>query len=237
MSTFLFLAAICLFVAASILLETDASPKNKKLKKGSSSSGKAQSTPVPKANSSAGGIKHLLPAMSECTLSWTTDSADVHFLVGDEKEPLPAHKAILANAKAAAAGTGSSEEITPVKASHVFGHSFGFEVRKCWTSKKSFWGNFTVIWNSVYPSNALGGFQFIRNTLAPLVKEHGLENVPFSPKVQLRAPLEWTGKIRRVNKDARTRHKRIRDGEKWRTMLIPGVEMGKEITPQKLCTK
>uniref|UniRef100_A0A914HSS9 BTB domain-containing protein n=1 Tax=Globodera rostochiensis TaxID=31243 RepID=A0A914HSS9_GLORO len=116
MPTFLFLAAICLLVAASILLETDASPKNKKLEKGSSSSGKAQSTPVPKANSSAGR---------------TGDSADVYFLVGDEKELLPAHKAILAeasdvfvamfrfdeaNAKAAAAaGTGPSEEIKPVE--------------------------------------------------------------------------------------------------------------------------
>uniref|UniRef100_A0A914H613 B30.2/SPRY domain-containing protein n=1 Tax=Globodera rostochiensis TaxID=31243 RepID=A0A914H613_GLORO len=124
MPTFLFLAAICLLVAASILLETDASPRKKtKFEKGSSSSGKAQSTPVPKANSSAGGIKHLLPAMSECTLSGTTDSADVHFLI------LPAHKAILAevsdvfkamfrydeaNAKAAA-GTGPSEEIKPVE--------------------------------------------------------------------------------------------------------------------------
>ncbi|KAI3408204.1 hypothetical protein GPALN_012050 [Globodera pallida] len=38
--------------------------------------------------------------------------------------------------------------------------------------------------SSVYPSNAVGAYQFIRNTLAPLVKEHGLENVPFSPKVQ-----------------------------------------------------
>ncbi|KAI3408853.1 hypothetical protein GPALN_007449 [Globodera pallida] len=37
---------------------------------------------------------------------------------------------------------------------------------------------------SVYPSNAVGAYQFIRNTLAPLVKEHGLANVPFSPKVQ-----------------------------------------------------
>uniref|UniRef100_A0A914HCK4 BTB domain-containing protein n=1 Tax=Globodera rostochiensis TaxID=31243 RepID=A0A914HCK4_GLORO len=100
MATFLFLAAICLLVAASILLETDASPKNKKLEKGSSSSGKAQSTPMPKANSSAEGIKHLLPAMSECTLSGTTDSADVHFLVGkgNKKELLLAHKAILAEA-------------------------------------------------------------------------------------------------------------------------------------------
>uniref|UniRef100_A0A914HZ46 B30.2/SPRY domain-containing protein n=1 Tax=Globodera rostochiensis TaxID=31243 RepID=A0A914HZ46_GLORO len=117
MPTFLFLAAICLLVAASILLETDASPKNKKLEKGSSSSGKAQSTPVPKANSLAGRTDH---------------PADVHFLVGEgeEKELLPAHKAILAevsdvfkamfrydeaNAKAAAAGTGPSEEIKPVE--------------------------------------------------------------------------------------------------------------------------
>uniref|UniRef100_A0A183BLQ6 Chloroplast protein-transporting ATPase n=1 Tax=Globodera pallida TaxID=36090 RepID=A0A183BLQ6_GLOPA len=38
--------------------------------------------------------------------------------------------------------------------------------------------------SSVYPSNAVGAYQFIRDTLAPLVKEHGLENVPFSPKVQ-----------------------------------------------------
>uniref|UniRef100_A0A914H7K9 B30.2/SPRY domain-containing protein n=1 Tax=Globodera rostochiensis TaxID=31243 RepID=A0A914H7K9_GLORO len=132
MPTFLFLAAICLLVAASILLETDASPKtNAKLEKGSSSSGKAQSTPVPKANSSAGGIKHFLPAMSACTPSWTTNSADVHFLVGDEKEPLPAHKAILAetsdvfermfrfdeaNAKAAAA---AGTEIKPVEVPDV----------------------------------------------------------------------------------------------------------------------
>ncbi|KAI3408210.1 BTB/POZ domain-containing protein 3 [Globodera pallida] len=102
MATFLFLTAFCLLVVASILLETDASPKNKKpkLEKGSSSSGKAQSTQVPKADSSAGGIKHLLPAMSACTLSWPTDNADVHFLVGegDEKKLLPAHKAILAKA-------------------------------------------------------------------------------------------------------------------------------------------
>ncbi|KAI3407412.1 hypothetical protein GPALN_002294 [Globodera pallida] len=139
MPTFLFLAAICLLVGACILLETDASPKNKKPKfeKGSSSSGKAQSTPVPKADSSAAGIKHLLPAMSACTLSWPTDNADVHFLVGkdDEKELLPAHKAILekasdvfermfrfdeANAKAAAAaGTGFSEEIKPVEVPDV----------------------------------------------------------------------------------------------------------------------
>uniref|UniRef100_A0A914HAR7 B30.2/SPRY domain-containing protein n=1 Tax=Globodera rostochiensis TaxID=31243 RepID=A0A914HAR7_GLORO len=122
MPTFLFLAAICLLVAASTLLETDASPKNKKLEKGSSSSGKAQSTPVPKANSSA-GLR-------------TTDSPDVHFLVGegDEKELLPAHKAILAevsdvfkamfrydeaNAKAAAAGTGSSKKIKPVEVPDV----------------------------------------------------------------------------------------------------------------------
>uniref|UniRef100_A0A914H7M3 BTB domain-containing protein n=1 Tax=Globodera rostochiensis TaxID=31243 RepID=A0A914H7M3_GLORO len=77
MPTFLFLAAICLLVAASILLETDASPKkNTKLEKGASSSGKAQSTPV----------------------SWTTDRADVHFLVGDEQELVKAHKAILAKA-------------------------------------------------------------------------------------------------------------------------------------------
>uniref|UniRef100_A0A914H6U7 B30.2/SPRY domain-containing protein n=1 Tax=Globodera rostochiensis TaxID=31243 RepID=A0A914H6U7_GLORO len=118
MPTFLFLAAICLLVAASILLETDASPKNKKpkLEKGSSSSGNAESTPVPKANSSA-GLR-------------TDHRADVHFLVGDIKELLPAHKAILAeasdvfermfrfdeaNAKSAAAGTGSSEEIKPVE--------------------------------------------------------------------------------------------------------------------------
>uniref|UniRef100_A0A914HVC3 Uncharacterized protein n=1 Tax=Globodera rostochiensis TaxID=31243 RepID=A0A914HVC3_GLORO len=71
--------------------------------------------------------------MSACTLSCMTDSADVHFLVGDEKELLPAHKAIMekasdvfkamfrydeANAKAAAAaGTVgfSSEEIKPVE--------------------------------------------------------------------------------------------------------------------------
>uniref|UniRef100_A0A914H9R0 Uncharacterized protein n=1 Tax=Globodera rostochiensis TaxID=31243 RepID=A0A914H9R0_GLORO len=46
MPTFLFLAAICLLVAASILLETDASPKkNAKLEKGAPSSGKAQSSP------------------------------------------------------------------------------------------------------------------------------------------------------------------------------------------------
>uniref|UniRef100_A0A183CQ28 BACK domain-containing protein n=1 Tax=Globodera pallida TaxID=36090 RepID=A0A183CQ28_GLOPA len=38
-----------------------------------------------------GGDKgNLLPAMSACTLSWPTDSADVHFLVGegDEKKLL-----------------------------------------------------------------------------------------------------------------------------------------------------
>uniref|UniRef100_A0A183CKT3 BTB domain-containing protein n=1 Tax=Globodera pallida TaxID=36090 RepID=A0A183CKT3_GLOPA len=75
--------------------------------------------------------------MSACTLSWPTDNADVHFLVGkdDEKELLPAHKAILekasdvfermfrfdeANAKAAAAaGTGFSEEIKPVEVPDV----------------------------------------------------------------------------------------------------------------------
>uniref|UniRef100_A0A914HAN9 Uncharacterized protein n=1 Tax=Globodera rostochiensis TaxID=31243 RepID=A0A914HAN9_GLORO len=136
MPTFLFLAAICLLVAASTLLETDASPnKNKKLDKGSSSSGKAQSTPAPKANSLAGRMMDLLPAMSACTLSWTTDSADVHFLVGDKKKLVKAHKAILAkasdvfktmfrydeaNAKsAAAAGTGSSKKIKPVEVPDV----------------------------------------------------------------------------------------------------------------------
>uniref|UniRef100_A0A914HNB0 B30.2/SPRY domain-containing protein n=1 Tax=Globodera rostochiensis TaxID=31243 RepID=A0A914HNB0_GLORO len=46
MPTFLFLAAICLLVAASILLQTDASPRKKpKLEKGPSSSGNAESTP------------------------------------------------------------------------------------------------------------------------------------------------------------------------------------------------
>ncbi|KAI3413480.1 Ran-binding protein 9 [Globodera pallida] len=110
MPTFLFLTAISLLVTASVLLET-----------------------VPKANSSAEGIKHLLPAMSACTLSWPTDNADVHFLL------LPAHKAILekasgvfermfrfdeANAKAAAtaaaaAGTDPSEEIKPVEVTDV----------------------------------------------------------------------------------------------------------------------
>uniref|UniRef100_A0A183C7T3 B30.2/SPRY domain-containing protein n=1 Tax=Globodera pallida TaxID=36090 RepID=A0A183C7T3_GLOPA len=46
MPTFLFLAAICLLVGASILLETDASPKpNKKLEKGPSSAANAESTP------------------------------------------------------------------------------------------------------------------------------------------------------------------------------------------------
>uniref|UniRef100_A0A914HV08 Uncharacterized protein n=1 Tax=Globodera rostochiensis TaxID=31243 RepID=A0A914HV08_GLORO len=38
--------------------------------------------------------------------------------------------------------------------------------------------------SSVYPSNAVGAYQFISNTLAPLVEKHKLENVPFSPKVQ-----------------------------------------------------
>ncbi|KAI3408216.1 hypothetical protein GPALN_012062 [Globodera pallida] len=76
MPTFLFLGAIFLLVAASVLLET-----------GSSSSGKAQSTPVPKAL--ARRMKHLLD---------TGHPADVHFLVGDKKELLPAHKAILAKA-------------------------------------------------------------------------------------------------------------------------------------------
>ncbi|KAI3408839.1 BTB/POZ domain-containing protein 1, variant 2 [Globodera pallida] len=64
------------------------------------------------------------------------NAADVHFLVGegDEKELLPAHKAILekasdvfermfrfdeANAKAAAAGTGSPEEVKPVEVPDV----------------------------------------------------------------------------------------------------------------------
>ncbi|KAI3421821.1 hypothetical protein GPALN_012365 [Globodera pallida] len=66
--------------------------------------------------------------MSACTLLWPTDNADVHFLL------LPAHKAILekasdvfermfrfdeANAKAAAAGTGSSEEVKPVEVTDV----------------------------------------------------------------------------------------------------------------------
>uniref|UniRef100_A0A183BWT9 B30.2/SPRY domain-containing protein n=1 Tax=Globodera pallida TaxID=36090 RepID=A0A183BWT9_GLOPA len=51
MPTFLFLVAICLLVAASILLETDASPppkpnKNTKLEKGPSSAGNAESTPA-----------------------------------------------------------------------------------------------------------------------------------------------------------------------------------------------
>ncbi|KAI3413478.1 hypothetical protein GPALN_010968 [Globodera pallida] len=88
MPTFLFLAAIYLLVATSILLETDASPRKKtKLEKGSSSSGKAQSTSVPKAL--ARRMKHLLD---------TGHPADVHFLVGDKKELLPAHKAILAKA-------------------------------------------------------------------------------------------------------------------------------------------
>ncbi|KAI3422670.1 hypothetical protein GPALN_013168 [Globodera pallida] len=48
MPTFLFLVAICLLVGASILLETDASPKpkpNKKREKRPSSSGNAESTP------------------------------------------------------------------------------------------------------------------------------------------------------------------------------------------------
>uniref|UniRef100_A0A914H760 B30.2/SPRY domain-containing protein n=1 Tax=Globodera rostochiensis TaxID=31243 RepID=A0A914H760_GLORO len=130
MPTFLFLAAICLLVAASTLLETDASPRKKtKLEKGSSSSGKAQSTPVPKANSSAAGIKHLLPARSACTLSWTTDSADVHFLVGkeDKKELLPAHESILEKAsdvfeamfRFGSAGTGSSKKIKQVEVTDV----------------------------------------------------------------------------------------------------------------------
>ncbi|KAI3415287.1 BTB/POZ domain-containing protein 3 [Globodera pallida] len=138
MPTFFFFTAICLLVTASILLETDASPKpNKKREKGPSSSGNAESTRVPKADYSAGGIKHLLPAMSACTLSWPTDNADVLFLVGDKKELLPAHKAILAeasdvfermfrfdeaNAKAtaaAAAGTGFSEEVKPVEVTDV----------------------------------------------------------------------------------------------------------------------
>ncbi|KAI3407418.1 BTB/POZ domain-containing protein 3 [Globodera pallida] len=115
MSTFLFLVAICLLVGASILLETDASPPpkaNKKLEKGSSSSGKAQSTPA------------------------TSNGADVHFLVGkkDKQKLLPAHKAILAkasnvfermfpfdeeNAKAAAAGTAPSKKIKPVEVTDV----------------------------------------------------------------------------------------------------------------------
>uniref|UniRef100_A0A183CHV9 B30.2/SPRY domain-containing protein n=1 Tax=Globodera pallida TaxID=36090 RepID=A0A183CHV9_GLOPA len=48
MPTFIFFIAICLLVVASILLETDASPKpNKKLEKGPSSSGNAESTPGP----------------------------------------------------------------------------------------------------------------------------------------------------------------------------------------------
>uniref|UniRef100_A0A914ICX2 B30.2/SPRY domain-containing protein n=1 Tax=Globodera rostochiensis TaxID=31243 RepID=A0A914ICX2_GLORO len=122
MPTFLFLAAICLLVAASTLLVTDASPnKNTKLEKGSSSSGKAQSTQVPKANSSAVRTDH---------------PADVHFFVGegDEKELVKAHKAILAevsdvfkamfrfdeaNAKAAAVGTGSSKKIVHVEVPDV----------------------------------------------------------------------------------------------------------------------
>uniref|UniRef100_A0A914H767 BTB domain-containing protein n=1 Tax=Globodera rostochiensis TaxID=31243 RepID=A0A914H767_GLORO len=127
MPTFLFLAAICLLVVASILLETDASPKNKKLEKGSSSSGNAESTDTHarKANSLARRMRHLLD---------TGHRADVHFLVGkgDKKKLVKAHKAILeigsdvfvamfrfdeANAKAAAAaaGTGPSEEIKPVE--------------------------------------------------------------------------------------------------------------------------
>uniref|UniRef100_A0A914HCG9 Uncharacterized protein n=1 Tax=Globodera rostochiensis TaxID=31243 RepID=A0A914HCG9_GLORO len=128
MPTFLFLAAICILVAASILLETDASPnKNTKLERGSSSSGNAESTDTDarKANSLARRMRHLLD---------TGHRADVHFLVGkgDKKKLVKAHKAILeiasdvfvamfrfdeANAKAAAAaaGTGFSEEIKPVK--------------------------------------------------------------------------------------------------------------------------
>ncbi|KAI3420774.1 hypothetical protein GPALN_014395 [Globodera pallida] len=49
MTTFLFLVAICLLVGASIMLETDASPKpkpNKKREKRPSSSGNAESTPA-----------------------------------------------------------------------------------------------------------------------------------------------------------------------------------------------
>uniref|UniRef100_A0A914H003 BTB domain-containing protein n=1 Tax=Globodera rostochiensis TaxID=31243 RepID=A0A914H003_GLORO len=132
MHTFLFLAAICLLVAASILLETDASPKtNAKLQKGSSSSGKAQLT---QANSLARRMLNLLDS---------GDRADVHFLVGegDEKKLLPAHKAIMekassvfeamfrydeANAKAtaAAAGTDFSEEIKPVEVPDVKADAF-----------------------------------------------------------------------------------------------------------------
>uniref|UniRef100_A0A183C4U5 B30.2/SPRY domain-containing protein n=1 Tax=Globodera pallida TaxID=36090 RepID=A0A183C4U5_GLOPA len=138
MSTFFFLPAIFLLVAASILLETDASPlpkPNTKLEKGAASSGKAQSTSatiisnkfckVPKANSLAGRMLNLLDS---------GDRADVHFLL------LPAHKAIMekasgvfegmfrfdeANAKAAAAaGTGPSEEIKPVEVTDVEAGAF-----------------------------------------------------------------------------------------------------------------
>ncbi|KAI3417080.1 BTB/POZ domain-containing protein 3 [Globodera pallida] len=136
MSTFFFLPAIFLLVAASILLETDASPlpkPNTKLEKGAASSGKAQSTSVPKANSLAGRMLNLLDS---------GDRADVHFLVGegDKKKLLPAHKAIMekasgvfegmfrfdeANAKAAAAaGTGPSEEIKPVEVTDVEAGAF-----------------------------------------------------------------------------------------------------------------
>uniref|UniRef100_A0A914HD33 Uncharacterized protein n=1 Tax=Globodera rostochiensis TaxID=31243 RepID=A0A914HD33_GLORO len=64
MPTFLFLAAICLLVAASTLLETDASPPpntNTKLGKGPSSSGKAE----PNTDASPQTNTKLIPGNAE----------------------------------------------------------------------------------------------------------------------------------------------------------------------------
>uniref|UniRef100_A0A914IGL6 BTB domain-containing protein n=1 Tax=Globodera rostochiensis TaxID=31243 RepID=A0A914IGL6_GLORO len=68
MPTFLFLAAICLIVVASILLET-----------------------VPKANSSAGRMLNLLDSGDRADVHFLVGE-------GDEKKLLPAHKAILEKA-------------------------------------------------------------------------------------------------------------------------------------------
>uniref|UniRef100_A0A914HUI9 BTB domain-containing protein n=1 Tax=Globodera rostochiensis TaxID=31243 RepID=A0A914HUI9_GLORO len=83
-----------------------------------------QKIAMPKANSALERMKHLLD---------TGYRADVHFLLGerDEKDLLPAHKAILGKAsdvfeamfrydeENAAAGTASSEEIKPVEVPDV----------------------------------------------------------------------------------------------------------------------
>uniref|UniRef100_A0A914HDX7 Uncharacterized protein n=1 Tax=Globodera rostochiensis TaxID=31243 RepID=A0A914HDX7_GLORO len=73
MPTFLFLAAICLLVAASTLLETDASPPpntNTKLGKGPSSSGKAE----PNTDASPQTNTKLIPGNAETNAGLTPDN-------------------------------------------------------------------------------------------------------------------------------------------------------------------